>query len=339
MSLKTDTEMRQDHEAVRNRVGFYDFTHEMLEVTGEQREEFLDRMFVNSIGDTDPGGSKYTTMLNEDGVILDDVIVMRISDSEFWVSTLDIDSMIEWFDQHSSDFNVEYRDFTDQNVMYAVQGPKSREVLNKFLDQDISDLPWFSITDNRIDGVSVKIARAGFTGEMGYEIYADPKHKDLIEEKLLEAGKPYDIREINSDAKLSSLPVEKGYVLMSDVGGLNPLEAAMGWSIDWDTDFIGKSVLQKIQDEGGVNRKLRGFQLNDQSDGIEIEPGSTVQLNGEDVGTTTNFTYGFTVGSYIGYAVVDSNKTNFGDAITVDGYDAELVRRTFYDRENERLTD
>jgi len=337
MGIKTDTEMRKDHEVVRNNVGFYDFTHQMLQVTGKQREEFLDHIFVNSIGDTDPGEATYTSMLNEDGIVLDDVIVIHFSDSEFRITTLAIDNMIEWFDKHSADFKVEYNEITDSNMMYAVQGPKSREVLNEILDEDISDLSWFSITKNKIEEAPVNIARAGFTGELGYEIYADPKYKNFLEVRLLEAGEPYDIRKINTAAKLSSLPREKGYVLMSDLDGLNPLEAAMGWSVDWDTDFIGKSALQKAKKEG-VKRKLRGFELKDGSDDIHIEPGTTVQLNGKDVGKITAFTYGYTVEKYIGYALVDRENTDFGDEITVDGYEAELTRRVFYDEDNERLT-
>jgi len=329
--------MRKDHEAVRNQVGYYDFTHELLEVTGDQCEEFLDRIFVNSVGSTDPGGAQYTTMLDEDANILDDVIVFKISDKAYWVSTLDIDSMIEWFDKNSSNYNVEYNNITDSNVMYAVQGPKSREVLNQILEDDVNDLAWFSITDNKVDGKPVKIARAGFTGELGFEIYVHPDNKELIVNKLKEAGKPHGIREITTNASLKSLPVEKGYVLMSDVGGINPLEAGFGWSVDWDTDFIGKQALQKAKDEG-VNRKLRNFELKDNSDGIEIEEGTTIQFNGEDVGTMTSFTYGYTVEKYIGYALVDSNKTSIGDTVTINGYDAELTKGAFYDPKGERLT-
>lgn len=337
MSIKTNTEMRKDHETVRNDVGFYDFTHDMLQVTGEQREEFMDRIFANSMGDLKPGKSKYTQMLNEDGIIIDDIIVHRLSDSEYWITTLYIDHMIEWFDKNSTDFNVDYKDITDQYMMYVVQGPKSREVLNKFVEQDVSDLPWFSISENKIEDVPVKIARAGFTGELGYEIYSNPKHKEFIEKKIVEAGKPYSIREINSEAKLSSLPREKGYVLMSDVEGTIPLESGFSWAVDWDTDFIGKSALQKAKDEG-VKRKLRGFELKEDSNDIEIEPGATVQLNGEDIGKVTAFTYGYTVEKYIGYALMDSNKTNIGDKVTIDGYEAELTKRVFYDKDNERLT-
>jgi len=337
MSVKTDMEMRKDHETVRNQVGYYDFTHELLEVTGEQREQFLDRIFVNSVGATDPGGAQYTTMLDEDAVILDDVIVFRVSDETYWVSTLDIDSMIEWFDKNSSNYKVEYKNITDSNVMYAVQGPKSRKVLNQFLEKDISDLSWFSITDNKVDGVPVKVARAGFTGELGFEIYVNPDNKDLIVDKLKDAGEPYGIREITTNASLKSLPVEKGYVLMSDVGGTNPLEAGFGWSIDWDTNFIGKKALQKAK-EDGVNRKLRNFELKEDSDDIEIEEGATVQFNGENVGTMTSFTYGYTVEKYIGYALVDSNKTSVGDTVTINGYEAELTKGAFYDPKRERLT-
>lgn len=337
MGLKTNTELRTDHETVRNKVGYYDFTHEIMQVTGKQREEFMDRIFANSVGDLETGKAKYTQMLNEDGIIIDDIIVIRISDSEYWITTLYIDDMKKWFDKNSSDYDVEYKDITDQYFMYAVQGPKSREVLNEFLEQDISDLPWFSITDNKIEDIPVKIGRAGYTGELGYEIFANPKYRNSIESKLLEAGKPHGIREITSEAKLSSLPREKGYVLMSDVEDTLPLESGFSWAVDWDTDFIGKSALQKAKDKG-VSRKLRGFELKETSDGIEIEAGASVELNGENVGKVTAFAYGYTVEKYIGYALVDSNKTSIGDTVTIVGHEAELTKRVFYDKENERLT-
>lgn len=338
---KNDILKRNDHETVRNRVGYYDFTHQLLNVTGVDAAKFLDKIFVNSIAATNIGGAQYTTMLNEQGIIIDDVIVMRFAEDNFWVSTLYIEDMIMWFGKHDSEYEVDYQNITDHFAMFAVQGPKSKEVLNQVLDNDINDIKWFTITNNHIRNIPVKVARAGFTGELGYEIYINPQHKELLVERLNKAGETFDIKEIKTDVILSSLPIEKGYVLMSDLAGLNPLEAAFGWSIDWDTNFIGKKALVKAKNEG-ISRKLRGFMLQDVPDDIHIEPRTAINLNGAQVGETTNFTYGYTVEKYIGYALIDPNKVKVGDSVTIKAAGQEvkatITERVFYDPDNTKLS-
>lgn len=339
MSIKSQAK-QEDHEAIRNRVGYYDFTHHLVGVTGPDAAKFLDIIFVNSIGTTKVGGAQYTTMLNEKGIIIDDVIVARFAEDKYWVSTLDIESMLRWFDAHRDSFHIEYKDISPEFDMYAVQGPKSRAVLNKILSYNIDDMKWFTIRDNEIGNVPVKVARAGFTGELGFEVYIHPSQAEMLVTQLEEAGQEFGIRKITTDAILSSLPVEKGYVLMTDLEGTNPLEAAFGWSVDWDTDFIGKEALLKAK-EKGVKCKLRGYILDTDAEDVSINAHATVKAGEEEVGRVTNFTYGFTVGKYIGYALVNPNKVHIGDKVTIDSngkeYRAEITERIFYDVENTRL--
>lgn len=330
---KNELSLRNEHEAIRNRVGFYNFTHQLLEVTGVEAGDFLDKMFVNSIGKTKVGSAKYTTMLNEDGVIIDDVIVFRIEDKKFWVSTLYIDNMIKWFNGHKGASKVEYKDITSITSMYAVQGPNSKEVLNSFLKESIDDIKYFTIKDNMIGNIPVKIARSGFTGELGYEIYVEPKYNELVEAKLFESGKPFDIVQMTTDVILTSLPGEKGYVLMSDLAGTNPLEVDFDWTVDWSKDFIGKKALEKVKAEG-AKRRLIGFTVDD--DAAVIEAGAAVIVNGKEAGKVTKFTYGYTVEKNIGYALVDRALAKVGDKATIGGAAATLTERIFYDTENNR---
>lgn len=324
---------RREHLAIRERVGYYDFTHQLLEVTGKDAGVFLDRLFVNSFSNAKIGRAKYTTMLNDEGVIIDDVIIFRMDEEKFWISTLFIDDMIKHFDEKKEDEDVSYKDITDQVAMYAVQGPKSRDVLNKILDESIDDLKHFRIEDNAIDGEKVKIARSGFTGELGYEVYIPPSKKDALEEKLEAAGEEFDIVSMETDVILTSLPREKGYVLMTDLEGLNPIEAGYGWTIAWKTDFVGKEALEKVKEEG-AKRSLIGFEMDEEA---EIEPGDPVEKDGEKVGKVTFYCYGYTVEKYIGFAVVDCDKAEIGDEVSVKGKPAKLVDRVFYDPENERV--
>jgi len=335
---KNEMNVRKEHEAVRNSVGFYDFTHQLLEVRGVDAQSFLDKMFVASISKANVGDAKYSTMLNEDGIIIDDVIVFRVDEDVFWISTLYITELIAWFDKNKGSSNVEYKDITYRTTMYAVQGPNSRAVLNDFLKDNIDHMKYFTIEDNMIDNVPVKIARSGYTGELGFEIYCDPKNKDFIESKLMESGKQFNILNITTDVIVTSLPREKGYTLMSDLAGTNPLEVDFGWTVDWNKDFIGKAALEKVKVEG-AKRRLIGFTVDD--DAAEVEIGSTVEVNGKDVGKVTMFTYGYTVEKNIGFALVDVDKANIGDLATIKSGGKEiaatLTEKVFYDPENSKI--
>lgn len=123
---KDNMNLRREHEAVRKHVGFYDFTHELLEVNGKNARSFLDKMFVNSVARTKPGTAVYTTMLNEDGIIIDDVIIFCLEEEKFWVSTLFIDAMLEWFKGYSDMEDLEFKDLSKEVAMWAVQGPDSQ---------------------------------------------------------------------------------------------------------------------------------------------------------------------------------------------------------------------
>jgi len=341
--LKNDNNRRDEHETVRNNVGFYDFTHQLVDVTGTDAAQFLDRIFVNSIADTDVGKAQYSTMLNEDAIIIDDVIIFRLEKDRYWISTLFVDQMLDWLEKNKKDFSIEFKEITDQVSMYAVQGPDSVKLLNKILDKNIDDLGYFNIIDNKIEDFDVKVARAGFTGELGFEVYLHPDHTDDFEDLLREHGKEFNVESIDTDVKLKSLPVEKGFVLMSDLEGLTPLEANFGWSVDWDSDFIGKDVLEKAKSNGS-NTRLRGYTVNtenDSVDNVEIEDGAAAKVNGEEVGKVTSFTYGYTVEDYIGFVAIDKEKAPKDSTFTISSggtdYEAVTHERIFYDKDNERV--
>ena len=331
---KNNAAVRAEHEAIRNRVGYYDFTHKLLEVTGADACKFLDYIYDGAIAKAKVGQAKYTTMLNEEGIIIDDVIVFRVGEETYWISTLYIDELIAWLDAHKTTEAVSYREITGITTMYAVQGPDSRKVLNAFLAKSIDDLKYFWIADNAIGEVPVKVARSGYTGELGYEIYVHPDYAKLVEEKLEEAGKAYGIMQIKTDVIITSLPREKGFVLMSDLAGTNPLEDGFGWTLDLNKEFIGKAATMKIKEEG-AKRALLGFTVAD--DAADIAVGADVVVNGVVAGKVTMFTYGYTVEENIGFALVELDKANVGDKASIGGYEAVICERMFYDPQNLRI--
>ena len=133
---------------------------------------------------------------------------------------------------------------------------------------------------------------------------------------------------------ITSLPREKGFVLMSDLAGTNPLEDGFGWTLDLNKEFIGKAATVKIKDEG-VKRALLGFTVED--DAAEVAVGSDIVVNGVAAGKVTMFTYGYTVEKNIGYALVELDKANVGSAARIGDVDAVITERMFYDPENKRI--
>lgn len=317
---------REEHNAFRKKVAYHDFTHQMLKAEGPDAGAFMDKMFVNDISGKEVGQGVYTSMLNEDGEMIDDLIVFRMEEDMYWLSTLYIDQMLEVFNKYSDGYDVEFTDIRDSTVMYAVQGPDSTKTLNKILDEPVDELKFFHIRPGKIEDVNIHVANAGFTGETGYELYFHPDHTEVIEEKLEEAGAEFDIAHIETDVYLSSIPTEYGLKIMRDFEGLDPFEANLGWTVDWDSDFVGKEAIRDSK-ENGPKRNLLGFIVEDDDAVVELK--ADILKDGEKVGHVTNYTYGYTVGNNIGFALIENDKVEKGDKVIIDGVDAELTSDVF----------
>lgn len=334
--MKNDVLRRKEHEAVRKGVGYYDFTHQVLDVKGRDAATFLDKVFVNDIKNMKEGHALYTTMLNEDGKIIDDVIVFRLEEKKFLISTLYIDKMIKWFDKFKDGCDLDYKDITSKLTMFAIQGPKSKDLVNKIVGKDISSMKFFTIDENTVGDLDIMVARAGFTGELGYELYVESDKKDKLEEKIKKAGEEFGLLNITTDVIIGSLPGEKGYVLMSDLEGTNPLEVGYGFTVHWDSDFIGKDAILKAK--GNIKRDLFGFELDGEA---EVEAGDPVFCDGKEIGKVTKFTYGYTLEKFIGYCLIEKDFAVEGKVVEIKtksgNVKVKLCDRVFYDKENERV--
>lgn len=327
---KDDAMKKEQHMAVRNTAGWYLYTHQLMEVKGEDATAFLDYLYANPIGNLSITRARYTTMLNEEGQILDDVVIFRMEENLYWVSTLYVRKLKAWFDAHKGDYKVEYRDITKEWDMYAVQGPKSLEMLNAMVEVPVEN-KFFQILDNKIDGIPVKINKGGFTGEkLGYEIYVAPEHTKEIIAKLRAVSPAYDAKQVTEiQVMVWTLPTEKGYYLMCDIGWTNPFEVGLDWGIKWEKkDFLGKEALLKIKEEG-AKRTLFGFTVDE--DDVFIPgrnlggPGAAVIKDGEEIGRVTKMTYSYCLDKNIGYVLVDNSKAKIGDKVLLHGYEAVLT--------------
>lgn len=333
--------LRKEHEAVRNKVGFFDFAHDILEVTGNDAGKFLDYIFVNEIEGMELKTATYTTMLNEKSDALDDVIVFKHDEEKYWITTLFMPELKTWVNAHVGRMDVEFKDITEETALYSVQGPKSKDVLNDLLKDKVDDLGYFEFKESKLDDIDVMVSRTGFTGELGYELYFHPKFTDKIIDGLNKKGETYGIVEVKTDVTLTSLPTEKGYITVDDFKGANPIELGLDWSVDCEKDFLGKGNLCILKEEGPA-RNLLGFVVEDvvKNEEPKIELDDKVKLNGEEVGEVTTFTYGFTVEGYIGYAMVDK-KAEIGDNVMIvtsgGEVKATLQERMFYDPKGKKV--
>ena len=172
MLFKEDTVARADAMAIRKGVGFYRWTHDLVEITGKDALEVLQKIYISDISKVAVGRSKYTASLDENGEIIDDVIVMHMAEGLYWVSDLYGPRLLPWIEKHKGDADIQAKIITYDWDMYAVQGPDSLKAMNAMLDKPVDDLKRFGICARKLGDIPVYIHRSGFTGENGYEIYS-----------------------------------------------------------------------------------------------------------------------------------------------------------------------
>ena len=335
--LYQDDSLRAQHNAVRNTAGWYDFTHRLFEVTGPNALAFLNKMYLSNLENLAVGHARYTPMLDEDGWICDDVIIFRLEEEKFWVSTLYGKDLKRRYGWYMDDFDVEYAELTHEHRMYSVQGPKSPEIVDALIAGSVEGMKYFDIKDEAVDGIPVKVARSGYTGEkFGYEIYVAIEQADELEAKLAvtaEAAGGTHVTEI--DVMAMTLPAEAGFYLMLDLRRCTPFETGFDKVVDFKKkDFVGKRALRKISRQEPA-RELVGIEVPDYDAVIYGGPdrkGNEVFKDGELIGYVTKFTYGYTVEKNIGYALVKKGSVELGDVVKVGKYDVVITPKRHLNR-------
>lgn len=334
--FKYDDMKRSEHMAVRTTAGWYFWTHRLLEITGPDVTEFLDYVFPNSISDLKVGRDRYTTMLNEQGEIIDDVVVMRRSENVYWVSTLYASKTDDWWYFHQGDYDVEWSEITDEWQMYAVQGPKSKEILENMAGDTVKELKFFQHMDMEIRGIPSIVNRGGFTGEKwGYEIYVNSQDRDALEEILKTEAEKAGGKEVTEFQVMAwTLPTEANFYYMRDLAHTNPLEVGLDKNINWDKDFIGKDALLKVKEEGAA-REMVGFEVPEADIYIRAKqyggPGEAVFIEGEteEVGRVSKMVYSYVKEVNNGYILAKKGKLSVGDKIKIHGYDAVITEKNW----------
>ena len=336
--FKNDEWKRSEHMAVRECVGYYLFTHQLMEVTGEEAGKFLDYVFPNNIATLAVGRDRYTTMLNEDGEIIDDVVVMRLEEDKYWVSTLYGTKADDWFYYKSEGYDIETYEITEDWHMFSIQGPKSKAVLNSILSNGVDDLKFFQNRTDEINGIEVIVNRAGFTGEkFGYEIYCGVDDADDVQDAIDRAVKEAGGKEVTEFQVFAwTLPTEAGFYYMRDLAHTNPFEVGLEKNINWDKDFIGKEALVKIK-ENGPEREMLGFEVIDENEDFYIRakqyggPGEPIFIDGEEeeIGRVSKMVYSYVKDVNNGYMLVKKGKLHVGDRFKIHGYDCIVTEKNW----------
>jgi len=326
--------VNQEHMAVREGVGVFDVSHMgQFFVKGADAAAFLQYVGTNDVSKVAAGQAQYTCLLNENGGIVDDLIIYKISEEEWMlvVNASNIEKDWNWISQHNK-WNVSLENRSDEMSLLAIQGPKSIEAMQSLTDIDLASIPFYHFKIGKFAGIeNVIISATGYTGSGGFEIYFKNEDAETIWQKVFEAGETFGITPCGLAAR-DTLRLEKGYCLYgNDISDeTSPLEAGLGWVTKLDTDFIAKDIIAQ-QKEKGIERKLVGFKMIEK--GIPRHDYKIVDEYENTLGIVTSGTQSpiLKQGIGLGYVAVDFSKV--GTRIYIQIRDknvlAEVVKLPF----------
>ena len=310
----------REHAAVRETAGWYYFTHHIIEVEGPDAAALLDCVYTNDIAGLAVGRARYTMMLGLDGVAQDDCIVFRIEESKFWISTLHRPRTLVALAANKGGLDADFRSRTDELDMYAVQGPRSLELVDAVVSEPVDGLKFFQIADNKLGDIDVKVARAGYTGEkLGFEIYCAAEDHGKVEEALRAASPQLGALQVTTlDVMAYTLPTEAGLVLVPDIDRSTPAECGMGRYIKWDKDFVGREAALAARD-APAKLRMWGITVDQKDARLHGGPfGAPVSRDGKVIGRVSKYTFGFTVGKGVGFILVDEGSCQPGDEVILN---------------------
>lgn len=307
------TSIQDEHQCVRQGVGVFDVSHmgEFI-VRGKEALQLVQHVTSNDASRLDIGGAQYSCLPNEQGGIIDDLIVYRLpedmcADGEqafmLVVNAANIEKDWNWIRQHNR-FDTRLINISDQSGLLAVQGPKAIEAMQPLTDVDLAGLKFYTFTKGTFAGIdNVLISATGYTGSGGFELYVDNKNLAALWDAVLKAGADFDIQPIGLGAR-DTLRLEMGYCLYgNDIDDeTSPHEAGLGWITKLKKEsFVGKEAILHRK-EAGIDRKLTGLLVEGRRvprHGYEIQ-----NQEGERIGHVTSGTLSPSLGVPIGMGYI-----------------------------------
>ncbi len=347
MPLRYGSE-REEHLAVRTRAGLFDLSHMgEITVTGPQAAELLNFALVGNIATVKPGRARYTMICREDGGILDDLIVYRLDEpgaasAHYMVvaNASNAQVVLDALTERAAGFDAEVRDDRDAYALLAVQGPESPDILASLTDADLDGLKYYAGLPGTVAGVPALIARTGYTGEDGFELFVRPEHAVALWEALTKAGEGAGLIPCGLSCR-DTLRLEAGMPLYGNElsTALTPFDAGLGRVVKFEKegDFVGRAALTEAAERAATQppRVLVGLV----AEGRRVpRAGYQVVAGGEVIGEVTSGAPSPTLGRPIAMAYVDPAHTAPGtEGVGVDIRGShepyEVVALPFYKRQ------
>lgn len=342
--------------AVRNAVGILDYsTLGKIDVRGPDAVEFLNRMYINSWTKLQPGRCRYGLLLDENGMVMDDGVSIRLAEDHFILTTTTGGAakvmawMERWLQTEWPDLRVYLTSITDHYSVATVAGPQARKVLGAVCqDIDFSNeaFPFMSFKEGTIDGIFARVLRVSFSGELSYEIYTPANHGRHVVERLMRAGQPHGITPYGTET-MHVLRGEKGYIIVGQEtdGSVSPVDLGMGGMVAKSKDCLGKRSLSRSYVQGPGRKQLVGL--------LPVDPACVLPEGGQILKEPTQAKiaplFGHVTSSYmspilgrsIAMALLVDGQARMGDEVTVATVDgqfmpAQVCSPVFYDPEGAR---
>ena len=325
----------EEHNAVRQRVGLFDISHMgRLDFEGPDALAWLERVTTNHVAKLAPGQIQYSLMVEDDGGMIDDVLVYHRADGLAMVcNASNRPKVLAQLEKHRAGFDAKLIDRTFDTAMIAVQGPAALATAQRHFDVTMTDVPYYHCVAGAFLGVPALASRTGYTGEDGFELIVPAEKAGAAWDALMDDGRVFGILPAGLGAR-DTLRFEAAMPLygheMDET--VNPYAVGLGWAVKLGKgDFVGREALRKFKADPGkarVGLALEGKRIARQ--------GATVKRDGEAVGVVTSGTFAPTLGRSLSMALVrpDSSKLDTPLTIDVRGHDepARVVKLPFYRR-------
>ena len=314
--------LTSEHQAVRNHVGIFDVSHMgEFRVSGRGAPDALQHLVTGDLTKLKTGAALYTLLCRPNGGIVDDIIVYRVSKDSFFicVNAANTEKDAKWIQENLPPSGTEFEDLSDYYAQIAVQGPQSYAVLKGLVDTDFSRLPYYHFLEAKVLGVPVILARTGYTGELGYEIYFEKSRAPQIWMALLEAGKAFGIQPCGLGAR-DTLRVEVGFSLYGqDMDeSTHPFESSLAWAVDLAKEsFIGREALLQIRDAAKFP-KLVGYVAEKGAVPRAHHIVFDKETDGQEIGVVTSGIPSPTLGSRVGFCRLARPYCETGTEIFID---------------------
>lgn len=324
-----------EHETVRNGIGVFDVSH-MGEffLKGENALQLIQKVTSNDASLLHIGKVQYSCMPNNEGGIVDDLLVYQIGNEEYMlvVNASNIEKDWNWISKHN-DLGVEMINKSDEISLLAIQGPDAAEALQPLTSIDLFNMKYYNFEIGTFAGIeNVIVSATGYTGSGGFEIYFKNKDAEHIWNEVFKVGEKFGIKPIGLAAR-DTLRLEMGFCLYgNDINDTtSPIEAGLGWITKFTKDFINSENL-KNQKETGVTKKLVAFEISDK--GIPRHGYEIVTENGEVIGEVTSGTMSPSLKKGIGMGYVTKEFSKIGTEIFIQirnkAIPAVIVKLPFY---------